>query len=270
MVFETLILRPPSGNVDVKHVSAWLDALPYAFQDPIEGNSWHLSATPKLMALSKQKRIANPNEFPLGIRVWVASDEVYLASLADLDDLARGLEFVQWLVDDSGWVATVDGVDIGVIDDPCRLFPSGLPDPLSLIDDPTIPPITAGKLVTWSTESGGEQWTFVIHSSDRWRYEISKHTLQGRLLPNAIAAWNAAMEAIDPDDPELPDHPDPATAVSMDIETLEGTEWAYFDTVAPPAAYRPIVKMIARWIDSLDQWVPGTQVEDMTEIILLE
>jgi hypothetical protein len=56
----------------------------------------------------------------------------------------------------------------------------------------------------------------------------------------------------------------------MDIETPEGSEWAYFDTVAPPAAYRPIVEMIARWINSLDQWVPGTQVEDMTEVILLE
>jgi len=270
MLFETLILRPQSGNVDVEHVSAWLDALPYAFGDPIEGNSWHLSATPRLMALNKQARIANPSEFPLGIRVAVAPAHVFIAARADADNLARGLEFVQWLVANDRWMATVDGVDIGVIDDPCRLFPSGLPDPVSLIDDPRLPPITAGKLVTWSTESGGEQRTFVIHSSDRWRYETSKRTLQGRLSPNAIVAWNAAMEAIDPDDPELPDHPDPATAVSMEIETPEGSEWAYFDTVAPPAAYRPIVEMIARWINSLDQWVPGTQVEGMTEVILLE
>jgi hypothetical protein len=270
MLFETLILRPQSGNVDVEPVSAWLDALPYAFRDPIEGNSWHLSATPRLMALNKQARIANPREFPLGIRVAVAPDHVFIAARADADNLARGLEFVQWLVANGRWMATVDGVDLGVIDDPCRLFPSGLPDPVSLIDDPTIPPITAGKLVTWSTESGSEQRTFVIHSSAQWRYETSKRRLQGRLSPNAIAAWNAAMEAIDPDDPELPDNPDPATAVSMDIETPEGSEWAYFDTVAPPAAYRPIVEMIARWINSLDQWVPGTQVEGMTEVILLE
>jgi hypothetical protein len=270
MPFETLILRPPSGTVDVESVSAWLDALPYSFRDPIEDNSWHLLATPRLMVLSKQQRIDNPNELQLGIRVWVAFDEVYLASLADLNDLARGLEFVQWLVDDSNWTATVDGVDIGVIDDPRRLFPAELPNPQSLIDDPTVLPIIAGKLVTWSTELDGEQRTLAIHSSDRWRYETSKRTLQGRLSPNAIAAWNAAMEAIDPDDPELPDHPDPATAVSMDIDTPEGSEWAYFDTVAPPVAYRPIVEMIARWIASLDQWVPCTQVEDMTEVILLE
>ncbi|MEH1868673.1 MAG: hypothetical protein V7K69_27260 [Nostoc sp.] len=270
MLFETLILRPSSGTVDVKSVSAWLDALPYSFLDPIEGNYWHLSATPRLMALNKQTRIGNPNKFPPGILVAVAPDEVYLAAQADADDLARGLEFVQWLVANGRWMATVDGVDIGVIDDPCLLFPAGLPDPLLLIDDPTILPITTGKLVTWSSESDGELRTFAIHSSDRWRYETSKRTLQGRLSPNAIAAWNAAMEAINPDDPELPDHPDPATAVSMDIDTPEGSDWAYFDTVAPPAAYLPIVEMIARWTNSLDLWIPGTQVEDMTEVILLE
>jgi len=268
MLFETLMLQPLSDTVDVARVSAWLDGLPYAFRDPIEGNSWYLRATPRAMMLAKQQRIDRPNRVQVGIRIWVTPNEVFLASLADRDDLARGFTFIQWLVDDSYWTATVDGVDTGVIDDPSRLFPADLPAPQSLIDDPTILPIIAGKLVTWSTV-GGEQRTFVIHSSGQWHYETSNRTLQGRLSPSAIAAWNDAMEAIDPDDPALPEHPDQATAVSLDINTPEGAEWAYFDTGAPPAAYRPIVEMITQWFILLDEWVPGAQVEDLTEIILL-
>jgi hypothetical protein len=220
------------------------------------------------MALRKQARIGSPNEFPVGILVNVAPDQIYLAAWADAGDLARGLEFVQWLVANGRWMATADGVDVGVIEDPRRLFPAGLPDPLSLIDDPTILPVISGKLVTWITELEGDVRTFVIHSSGRWRYETSRRNLQGRISQNAIAAWNAAMEAIDPDDPELPVHPDPVTAVSMDIDTPGGFEWAYFDRVAPPTAYWPIIEMVARWTGSLDRWVLGTQVEDMTEVVL--
>ncbi len=115
-----------------------------------------MSATSRVMKWNKQARITNPSDFPLGILVDLTVEFVYVAAKADDYDLARGLEFVRWLVGTERWLPTVDGKDIGAIDDPCQLFSADLPDPES-IDDPTIPPISKGKLVVWRIGSASGQ-----------------------------------------------------------------------------------------------------------------
>jgi hypothetical protein len=252
MLFEELTLRPTSGAVDVPAVTAKLDSLPHAFHDPVAGDGWHLSATPRLMELNRQQRIDRPRDFPLGIRVRVAPDHVWLAARADNDDLARGLELVQWLVRDGWWTAEVDGGAPEPVTDPRRLFPDDLPDPGALIDDPTVSPISEGTLVTWNVEHGAAPRSLAIHSSGQWRYSAGDRTLRGRLTVPVREPWNAAVAAVDTDDPELPAEPDPATAVAIELSTPDGHEWVNLDPAAPPAAYRPLVAMISRWLTALE------------------
>jgi hypothetical protein len=252
MLFEELTLRPASGAVDVPAVTAKLDSLPYAFHDPVEGDGWHMSATPRLMELNRQQRIDRPRDFPLGIRIRVAPDHVWLAARADHDDLARGLELVQWLVRDGRWTAEVDSGPPEPVGDPRRLFPRDLPDPDSLVDDPTVSPITEGTLLAWSVERGGSARSLAVHSSGQWRYSDGDRTLRGRLAGPVRDAWNQAVAAIDTDDPELPAEPDPATAATIEFATPDGHEWVELDLAAPPAAYRPLVDMASRWLAALD------------------
>jgi hypothetical protein len=266
MLFEELTLRPNSGDVDVPAVTAWLDARPYAFHDPVAGDGWHLSGTPRQMALNRQERIDHPRNFPLGVRVTVSPDRVWLAARADNETLARALEFVQWLARDGRWTAEVDGRKAEPLGAPGRRFPDNLPAPATLDDERTLPPVSEGTLVTWNTERDREPRTFAIHSSGQVRYRADRRTLRGHLLDEARTAWNQAMAAVDADDPALSAEPDPATAVAMEIETPEGLEWVSLDTVVPPAAYQPIVAMISRWMDALDPWSPGTPIRDITNI----
>ena len=251
MLFEELTLRPASGVVDVAAVGAKLDSLAHVFRDPVEGDGWHMSATPRLMALNRQQRLDRPRDFPLGVRIRVAPDHVWLAARADNDDLARALESVQWLVRDGGWTAEVDGGAPQPVADPRRLFPGDRPDPGSLLDDSTVSPIDEGTLVTWNVEHDGKPRSLAIHSSGQWRYSAEDRTLRGQLAEQARVQWNSAVAAVDTDDPELPAEPDPATSVAIEIATREGHEWVNLDLAAPPAAYRPLVAMISRWLASL-------------------
>jgi hypothetical protein len=134
VIFEELVLRPASGAVDVDSVRAWLDSRPFAFRDPVADAGWHLSASPALMALNRRARLERPREFPCGLRVTVAPDQVWVAARADRHDLARGLQLVQWLVGDRAWTVAIDGGRFAPVGDPARLFPSDLPDPATLID----------------------------------------------------------------------------------------------------------------------------------------
>lgn len=252
MLFEELILRPASGAVDVPAVTAELDALPHVFRDPVEGDGWHMSATPRMMQLNREQRIARPRDFPLGIRIRVAPDHVWLAARADNDDLARALAFVAWLTRGGGWTAEVDGGAAAPVGDPRRLFPRDLPDPDTLVDDATVSPVTEGTLLDWSIPRGDVAHELAVHSSGQWRYTSGDRTLRGQLAAPARDAWNQAVAAIDTDDPELPAEPDPATAATIEVATAEGHEWVELDLAAPPAAYRPLVAMVSRWLAALD------------------
>jgi hypothetical protein len=135
MIFEELVLRPAPGVVDVAGIGAWLDAQPYAFKDPVAGEGWHVSASPRLMAMNRARRVERPREWPLGLRVVLAPDHVWVAARADRHDLARGLQVVQRVVRDGAWTVEVDGGPARPVDDARRLFPSELPDPRTLVDD---------------------------------------------------------------------------------------------------------------------------------------
>lgn len=253
MQFEELTLRPGSGAVDVPAVTARLDALPYAFRDPVAGDGWHLSATPQLMELNRQQRLERPRDFPLGVRVTVAPDRVWLAARTDEDGLARALELIEWLVRDGSWMVEIDGSSPEPLGDPRRLFPDDLPDPATLADDLTVSPISEGTLLAWNYEGAGEPRVLAIHSSGQWRYAAGDRTLRGTLPEPARARWNEAVAAIDTDDPALPAEPDPATAVAIELATPDGHEWVNLDPADPPADYRPLVDMISRWLAALEQ-----------------
>lgn len=261
-MFEEMILRPTSGAVDVAAVAAWLDAQPYVFHDPVDRDSWHISATPAEMARKRQERLDHPQRFPHGVRVRVGSDHVWLAARADQDILARTLAFVQWLTRAGGWTAEVDGPRVGYpaggelvpIGDAHLLFPPNLPDPELLDDDPIVSPVRDGKLVIWNT-AADTAWTFAVHSSGVWHYDAGGRMLRGRLRDAARDAWNAAMASIDAEDPSLAT-PARDTTVSIEIWDPSGLQDVDLDTAAPPAEFRSLVDMVARWTTALAEGSP--------------
>jgi hypothetical protein len=267
MKFEDLTLRPTSGTVDVTAVTAWLSARPYAFFDPVVGDGWHLSATPALMALSRQERIDHPREFPVGVRVTVSPDHVWLSGRADRDNLARALEFVQWLVREGEWMAKRDSSASEPLGDPRRLFPEGLVDPALLDDDRTLTPVTQGTLVTWSPASDDGS-SLAVHSSGQWRYAGHGRALRGRLSDDARAAWNAAVAAAESADATLRAEPDPSSAVAVEFETPEALTTLELDPDDPPAAYRPLAALASEWIASFASWTPQARLRGVQDCFL--
>lgn len=271
MMFEEMILRPISGAVDVPAVADWLDAQPYVFRDPVDGDGWHLSASPAEMARNRQERLDHPRRFPLGVRVRVAPDHVWLAARADRDVLARALAFVQWLTRAGGWTAEVDGPRVGYpsggelvnVGDARQLFPPNLPESEMLDDNRAVPPVLEGKLVRWNV-GRDRAWTFAIHSSGVWRYYAGGSTLRGRLRDDARDAWNAALASIDTEDPEL-SGPAGDTTVLIELWDSTGLEDVELDTAAPPAAYRPLIEMVTRWTTALANHAPHPDLLDIRE-----
>ena len=69
MIYEELKFRPSSGTIDRGSITAWLASKDYAFLDPIEGETWHLSATKQDMETHRHERIVNPTCMPWGVFV---------------------------------------------------------------------------------------------------------------------------------------------------------------------------------------------------------
>jgi len=256
MSFETLILRPGSGRVDVDAIAAHLDALPFAFRDPIKGEVWHLSRTPRLAASARAEREANPRSFVTGVLVSVAPDHVWMATQAERGALARGLELVQWLLARDSWTATGDKRDLGLLTDPAVLFPSGLPDPSTFVEDLTYTPIAAGTLTTWSAASSTR--VLVVHSSGQFRCKVGERLLQGQLAPNALATWNESVAIIDPDDPE----PETGSVdlnilTSVNVQTPNDDELILLDPTNPPPSLVPLTTLATTWLSALEAWQNG-------------
>jgi hypothetical protein len=267
MKFEDLTLRPTSGTVDVTAVAAWLNARPYAFFDPVAGDGWHLSATPALMALSRQERIDHPREFPVGVRVTVSHDRVWLSGRADRDNLSRALEFVQWLVREGEWMAQRDSAASEPLGDPRRLFPEGLVDPALLDDDRTLTPVTQGTLVTWSP-ARNDGPSLVVHSSGQWRYTGHGRVLRGRLSDDARAAWSAAVAVAENVEATLRAPLDASSAVAVEVETPEAFATLEFDPDDPPAGYQPLAALASEWIASFARWTPHARLSGVQDCFL--
>jgi hypothetical protein len=264
MHFEDLILRPVSGSVEISAVAGWLNTRSFAFLDPVAGEGWHLAPTRTLMEFNRTDRVANRREFPLGVRVKVAPEYVWLSGRANRDDLARALEFVQWLTREGEWTATVDCRAAAPVGDPRRFFPPGLVDPALLDDECTSRPVTHGALVTWTLEHDRGQ-SLVIHSSGVWSYWEPGSQLRGRLTEAAREAWNTAVAAVDLDEPVPEGGATAETAVALEIETVEDLVTIQLDVNAPPANFRPLVALASQWVDALAQWTPGTPVDGIKE-----
>ena len=217
-----------------------------------------MSATPALMTWNRQSRIDHPQKFPSGMRVRVFPDHIWLGGLADRDQFARALQFVQWLAREGQWTAEVDQRRAEPLGDPRRLFPDGLADPEDLDNNRTLAPVREGTLVTWSVS----ERTFAVHSSGQWRYEAGRRWLRGHLTAVALAAWNASVAAIVPDDLSTEAEPDEAKATRVEIEDPDGFESVEFDTSAPPTGLRPLGVMLERWMAWLDRWTPQTQIAE--------
>ncbi len=264
MEFEELVLRPASGAVDEAAVAAWLNALPHGFHDPVAGDGWYLSATPRTAAGNRQARLDHPTRFHLGVRVLVLADRIVVGARADHDDLARALELVTWLVSGGDWTVEIDCGPPEPVGNPRRLFPESLPDPLTLVEDATVSPVTDGTLLTWTddTHPGRE---FVAHSGGTWRFASDAGGLRGEFTGTARAALNAAVAAVDSDDPELPEGDTPAP-VTLEIEALDGIEYIHLDLRSPPASCRQVVALVSGWLSALENWQAGSSLDGLAHI----
>ncbi len=263
MDFEELALRPVSGGVDVAAVAAWLDAQPFAFRDPVADDGWHLSGSSRSMTMERRARIADPQQFPLGVRVGMLADRVWLAVRANEDALARALQFLQWLAGSGDWTVVIDRGTPEPLGDPRRLFRVGLPDLDALEDDATYEPVMLGTLLSWRDHRRADaQLVLAVHSGGRWRIERDGQIFAGTLSPEALHRWREAVAGLDPLEPGFDDDED-VPAVAIEIVTPDSPDYLRFDPTALPSTFRPLAAMVTRWLDALARWTPGAVLDDL-------
>ena len=268
MDFEVIAVRPVSGTVDVAAVARWLDAQPFVFKDPIEDQTWHLSATRGEMKMHREQRIADPGRFPLGLVVTVSPQVVGLGGPVDSGVLARAYQFLAWLAGDREWTVMIDWGPVEPLGDPRRLFPAVLPDLVTLDDAGLVDSLADGSRVRWDDQRVTDaRVVLIVHSSGRWRLArgvLAKgpRVMAGRLTPAALDAWLHAIAEVDTQDPALAfAHRNP----NLTVEFPEDSEPDYLeiDPAAPPPHCEALVAMVTRWLAALDAWTPPTVLDEL-------
>lgn len=255
MSFDNLTLIPVNGVVDVPAAAAWLEAAAFAFRDPVDGEAWHISGTPRLAALARVQRERDPSHFPPGVLVWLTPERVALTARGDAGALARAREFLRWLARRGEWAVAVDWSPPTAFTDADALFPSLLPAAEELADDLTYPPVVSGTLTRWG--AGDRQ--LHVHSAGPLRYEAPGRTVCARVAPATLTRWNAAVAAVDEDDPELPASPPEQTAAVVEIETPDGIAFAMLDAAVPPPSFEALCVLAEEWTRGLEAWDGGPE-----------
>lgn len=258
MAFESALFRPSSGSYDRDAVIAHLRALPYAFLDPIGGVKFHLSATISEAHRNRAARIADPSRFPYGVLVELRPDGVLIDQANIRDALARGRQFVLWLMGQGRWSVVTERGDLGVLTGPDALYPEPLPDPASLVDDLLSSPPPFGILWTW--RDGAD--TLQIHESGRLRLERQGHPpIEGQLTEDATERWRVLAEPIDPDMIDG-DADDPEQTASLYRETPDEDASLYYDRRRIPDEVAPVLELLGIWARAMIAWQPGTALPE--------
>lgn len=260
MSFETLILEPVTGNVDVAMVRDWLDTSPFAAAT--ESDTWLICATPRLAILGRTEREADPNHLPVGVTVWVDAERVGMIAYADKGAMARARDFVRWLSRLGSWTVTIDRAPATALADVEDIFGANLPAADPLIDDITTGPVVMGTLTRW----GAHGYQLHVHSSGQLRFESPDRTLYAELDAAALERWNAAVADADVDDPALPDHPPADSAIVLEIETPTDTGFAMLDVTDPPASMAALHSLAHTWMQALRAWDGARDIEGLTRL----
>jgi hypothetical protein len=258
MSFETLILEPAAGNVDLGAVRKWLDDAPFA--ERVEPDIWQLCATARLAVMARLDREdGRSGGHPVGVTIWADADRVGMIAYADVGAMARARDFVRWLARQDEWTIKVDRAAPAPLGDPERIFTDDLPATDTLVDDLTVGPVMMGTLTRW----GGHGYQIHIHSSGQMRFEAPDRTLSGQVDGEVLKRWNAAVDAVDEDDPELPDDPPEEHALTIEIETPEDTAFAMLDRTDPPASIKAASSLAEPWMKALAAWDGAREIDGL-------
>lgn len=252
MAFESAMFRPVEGSYDADAVRAHLDALPYAFVDPVEGRKYHLSGSIAEAQAHRRARLADPSRFPYGVLVELQPEGVLIDQAPLRDALARGRQLVQWLYARGHWRVQTEHGDLGADPSLERLYPEELPDPDTLDSDPFTSPPPSGVL--WSWRDGDSE--LLLHDSGALRLEGAAERRQGKLSPEALARWEALADGVDPDAIDG-DAQDPEQTASLSRETPEEEASLYYDRQRVPAEVQPLIEALQSWRDAVRAWTPG-------------
>jgi hypothetical protein len=260
MSFETLLLEPVTGKVDVAMVREWLDTAPFAVA--IEPDVWLIGATPRLALLARLEREDDPAAVPVGVTVWVDAARVGMTAYADDGAMARTRDFVRWLSHMGDWMAQVDRAPATALADVESFFGTDLPATDTLIDDLTVGPVVMGTLTRW----GGHGHQLHVHSGGQVRFEAPGRTIRAEIDSALLERWNAAVEAANVDDPALPDDPPERSAVTVEIETSTDTGFAMLDATDPPPSMIALGTMAEAWTQALTQWDSARAIHGLTGV----
>lgn len=243
-----LIAEPP---FDADGLRRFLDRLPFAFRDPVQGRLWHVSYNAAGARWSRAAREADPTRFPVGVLVGVEDGGVWLDVFADDHDRLRAREIVDHVLALGTFRARVDGRDAPASGE--VLVPGPFPDPS--VDD--------GAPVEFFTGVGPKGPATRLAVDPAGRAELSfprepRPPVRARLDDALRARWAAAVSALDLD-ADLDGAPEDRQ-VAASIPHGEEAESVYYDGSAPPPTWEAFTELaaeITRALASGDASVPG-------------
>ncbi len=264
MSFESVRLNPATARVDMQAVAAHLDSLPWAFRDPLDNTRWCMEANAKRTIRMRQRRTRG--DFTLGLLICVHPDHIVIAQCADHDAMARGRQFLQWLLKRDTWHARNDYRDVGQIKSADDLYTSPLPCIEDIGEDELAQPVLEGLLLDLycGTEMSPEGCRMLrVHSSGHLHAEIryAEHRISwiGKLHPTHGEALQQIWESLSPDDIDVypEEMPPQERLVNLSAATPEDEESFTFDLNMIPEQLQDLTAKLTHLHDEISAWTGG-------------
>lgn len=250
---EILLLRPIAGGVDTVAIEAHLAAMPGAFRDPLERETWILAAHPRDIDALRRARLEQPGRYPLDPRISVSPEDIVVVPGTQ----ARERAFVTWLLSQAPWELRVRGEVVGQVTSAADLYASeDWPAP-ALADDPTGTPPLAGAVLTIEREGDELSEQIAVHDAGVMSYEQLRPVADPaktyrRLSPELLARWRELVAHL-PLDADAPG-PDGVYVDPVIVRLDEPTDLVAtpkIDAARPPDAYRELFALVDGWAAAL-------------------
>jgi hypothetical protein len=256
---EIVWLTRLDASIDVTEIEKHLEALPWAWRDPVHGKSFFIAGTIRESRSALQERLDNPMMYPpSGVVVTVNKQRIAVSHGGFVQAMARAREFVSWLLDIGMWCAHWDwsATSSAPLCSATELYPDPLPDPSDLFDDAHESPVLVGTLTSW--HASGRALSVHSYGPVRLRQYVSDTWIDGFLAWDQLERFNRAA-SFNPGKLGFM-ATNPKTRVVLARETPEGECIATFDNWRIPPAATPLSEEVTYLIFAMENWAPGNEL----------
>lgn len=99
-MIDSIFIYPMDGSLDVSSIELFLAQQPDVLLDPLGTRTYLVCGLPEAKNILRDKRIANPSEFPYTVLVTVTSERVNIfQEYGNKEELRSARHIVKWILE---------------------------------------------------------------------------------------------------------------------------------------------------------------------------